>query len=86
MTGTEIGPYRILEKLGEGGPVLLLNGRYDFDLSPEAQQKPLFEFLGTPDRDKRYTLFDAGHVPPVQATMRETPAWFDRYLGPVDLR
>ncbi len=67
-------------------PVLLLNGRYDFDLSPEAQQKPLFEFLGTPDRDKRYTLFDVGHVPPVQETMRETLAWFDRYLGRVELR
>lgn len=28
-------------------------------------------------------IFDGGHVPPQQATMAETLAWFDKYLGPV---
>jgi len=67
-------------------PVLMLNGRYDFNISMEGQQKPLFRFLGAPETDKRHALFDTGHVPPLQGTMRETLAWLDRYLGPVETK
>ena len=52
-------------------PVLMVNGRNDFAYPMEASQKPLFRLLGTSEADKRHLLFDGGHVPPVQETIRE---------------
>ena len=66
-------------------PVLMINGRQDFAYSFEEQTQPLFRLLGTAARDKRHAVFDGGHVVPTQATMAETLAWLDRYLGPVTL-
>jgi dienelactone hydrolase len=64
-------------------PVLMINGRYDFDTPYNTCQLPLFRLLGTPSKDKREALFDSGHVPPRDEIIRETLAWLDRYLGPV---
>jgi hypothetical protein len=36
--------------------------------------------------DKRYVLFNIGHVPLQLHEMKETLDWFDRYLGPVTMR
>lgn len=66
-------------------PVMMINGRYDFAYPLEDSQKPLFRLLGTAEQDKRHFLFDGGHVPPVQDTMREVLGWFDKYLGPVEI-
>ena len=66
-------------------PVLMISGRYDFAYPLEDSQKPLLRLLGTPEQDKRHFLFDGGHVPPVQDTMREVLGWFDKYLGPVEI-
>jgi hypothetical protein len=63
--------------------VLMLNGRYDLFYLAETNQMILFHFLRTPDSQKRYMLFDIGHVPLQQLEMKETMDWFDRYLGPV---
>ena len=67
-------------------PVLMLSGKYDFAYSLEGQTKPLFNLLGTPSQDKKQSLFDGGHVFPLQATISETLAWYDHYLGPVELK
>jgi DNA-binding winged helix-turn-helix (wHTH) protein/formylglycine-generating enzyme required for sulfatase activity/cephalosporin-C deacetylase-like acetyl esterase len=67
-------------------PVLMLNGRYDLFYLAETDQITLFRLLGTPQKDKRYVLFDIGHVPLQQHEMKETLDWFDRYLGPVSVR
>lgn len=64
-------------------PVLMLNGRYDLSYLAETDQAALFHFLGTPPAQKRFRLFDIGHVPQQRLEMRETLDWFDRYLGPV---
>jgi formylglycine-generating enzyme required for sulfatase activity/dienelactone hydrolase len=64
-------------------PVLLVDGRYDFEFPVETSQKPLFRWLGTPEAGKRYVLFDTGHVPPRNGIIRETLDWLDHYLGPV---
>jgi len=64
-------------------PVLMINGRYDFDTPLTTAQIPLFRMLGTPSKDKRNALSDTGHVPPRNETIKETLDWFDRYLGPV---
>ena len=63
-------------------PVLMVNGRYDFDTPLNTSQRPLFRWLGTLPKDKRNALFDTGHVPPRNETIKETLDWLDRYLGP----
>ena len=63
-------------------PVLMLNGRLDFQMDLETRQKPLFQLLGPPEAQKRHVTFETGHVPPPQDTMREALDWFDKYLGP----
>jgi len=65
-------------------PVLMLNGRYD-DLFPlESSQLPLFRLLGTPDKDKKHVIYEAGHGDlPYKDVVRESLDWFDKYLGPV---
>lgn len=65
-------------------PVLMLNGRYDDRFPLEQAQRPLFEALGTAERDRKWVLYDAGHFPlPRGEMVRETLAWLDKYLGPV---
>jgi dienelactone hydrolase len=63
-------------------PVLMINGRYDFDTPLNTGQRPLFRWLGTPPKDKRAAVFDTGHVPPRNEIIKETLDWLDRYLGP----
>jgi len=65
-------------------PLLMLNGRYDFDQSSEQQAKPMFRFWGAPDKDKRLVIFEAGHIPgDLRDIFREILDWLDKYLGPV---
>lgn len=65
-------------------PVLMVNGRFDFDFGLETSQRPMFRLLGAPEKDKRHVLFESGHVPPrMQDVVREILDWYDKYLGPV---
>ena len=61
-------------------PVLMLNGRWDIDATPESQQR-LFELLGSPADQKKHVMFEAGHgnLPRFQVE-KQTLEWFDRYL------
>jgi eukaryotic-like serine/threonine-protein kinase len=61
-------------------PVLMMNGRYDV-ITPNAQI--MFERLGTPAKDKHLFIANGVHYVPPPDMIRETLAWFDRYLGPV---
>ena len=65
-------------------PTLMLNGRYDSSFPYETSSKPLFDLLGTPDEDKELKLYDTDHIPPLNESIKETLAWLDRYLGPVN--
>jgi len=69
-------------------PVLMLSGRDDFIYPVETNQKPLFNALGTPAADKRYTQYDGGHANLVSRPdlIGEILEWFDHYLGPVKSR
>jgi serine/threonine protein kinase/formylglycine-generating enzyme required for sulfatase activity/dienelactone hydrolase len=62
-------------------PILMLNGRDDFDFPVEQSQKPMFGLLGTPDADKRYVLFDGGHIFPFNRIQKDTLDWLDERLG-----
>jgi serine/threonine protein kinase/dienelactone hydrolase len=64
-------------------PTLMLNGRYDTINSLERCIKPAYELLGTPAQDKKLILYETDHIPPINDLIKETLAWFDRYLGPV---
>jgi len=65
-------------------PVLMFNGRFDAGFTVEGHQKPLFRLLGTPAADKRHVILDYGHAsPPRGDLLRESLAWYDKYLGPV---
>lgn len=65
-------------------PVLMVNGREDFDLPYETAQVPMFKMLGTPAPDKRHAVLEGGHLPPRPLLVfKEILDWLDRYLGPV---
>jgi len=69
-------------------PTLMLNGKQDFILPYETNQKLLFNTLGTPIADKKHVLFEGGHRNPVTRPelFGEIINWFDHYLGPVQER
>ena len=65
-------------------PVLLITGRYDFSAPYDTAQAPMFRLLGTPEKDKRHFVYEAGHIPPqMQPIIKEILDWLDKYLGPV---
>lgn len=41
----------------------------------------MFDLLGTPPDQKEPKLYDADHNLPDKEVVKETLAWFDRYLG-----
>jgi dipeptidyl aminopeptidase/acylaminoacyl peptidase len=65
-------------------PVLMLNGKYDFFFPYETAQVPYYELLGTPEEHKRLVVHETSHTFPRTDLYRESLAWLDRYLGPVD--
>jgi pimeloyl-ACP methyl ester carboxylesterase len=67
-------------------PVLVIGGRSDFIIPLERSQRPMFQLLGAPEKDKRMLLWDGGHgeiKPNYRMVIKEALDWFDRYLGPV---
>jgi dienelactone hydrolase/tRNA A-37 threonylcarbamoyl transferase component Bud32 len=67
-------------------PVLMLSGKYDSGFPLELSQKPFFRLLGTPPAMKRHVVDEGGHFLPRPMMMRESIAWLDQYLGPVQRR
>jgi dienelactone hydrolase len=65
-------------------PVLMLHGRYDLTMPLETEARPMFELLGTPPAQKRLHLVDSDHWIPRPDLIRESLAWLDKHLGPVD--
>ena len=68
-------------------PVLMINGEQDFGFPLETSQKPMFEFLGTPEEDKAHILYPGGHGLLTFCNRQikgDVIGWLDRYLGPVD--
>jgi dienelactone hydrolase len=65
-------------------PVLMLNGKYDYLFPYETSQRPFFEALGTPAKDKRLVVYETAHSMYGfrNEMIKETLDWLDRYLGP----
>ena len=64
-------------------PMLMVNGRYDQFFPLDTSQNVMFQFLGTPEKDKHHAVFEAGHVPPHDQMIKEILDWLDRRQGPV---
>ena len=64
-------------------PVLMLNGKHDMFFPVETSQKPMFNLLGTPSKDKKIVICESGHLVPRTEFVRESLIWLDKYLGPV---
>jgi len=65
-------------------PTLILNGKYDTLFPPETSAQPLYDFLGTEAKDKAIKYYETDHIPPRNEYIKETLAWLDKYLGPVE--
>ena len=65
-------------------PTLMLNGKYDMTFPYETSAKPMFDLLGTHKEDKVQKLYDTDHFIPRNEFIKETLAWLDKYLGPVN--
>jgi hypothetical protein len=61
----------------------MLNGKYDVGFPSETSLKPMIDLLGTPAEQKKLMLYDTDHFVPRNEVIKETLAWFDKYLGPV---
>ena len=65
-------------------PVLMVNGRDDFDLPYRETQVPMFEALGSPAGSKAHVVFEGGHIPArPQEVYKVVLDWLDAKLGPV---
>jgi class 3 adenylate cyclase/dienelactone hydrolase len=65
-------------------PIIMLNGKHDMLFPVETSQKPMFDLLGTPAKDKKIIIYESGHLVPRTDFVREALIWFDQYLGPVN--
>ena len=65
-------------------PTLMLNGKYDVIFPFEIAVEPMYEHLGTARGQKRLLLYDTDHFVPLKEVIKETLAWYDLYLGPVN--
>jgi dipeptidyl aminopeptidase/acylaminoacyl peptidase len=65
-------------------PTLMLHGRYDANVSFDHAAKPMYDLLGTPEKDKKLIVYETDHIIPVNELIKETLNWLDRYFGPVE--
>ena len=76
----EVDPVNFAPRVRQ--PVLMVNGREDFDLPYDTAQVPLLKMLGS--ADKHHVVLAGGHIPPKpQLVYKEILDWLDKYLGPV---
>jgi hypothetical protein len=65
-------------------PVLMINSANDPVLPLETSQKPLYQLLGTPLKDKRHHPYDTpNHGVPLEMFKGVMLSWLDQYLGKV---
>jgi len=68
-------------------PILMINGKEDFIFPLETSQKPMYNFLGTPQAHKEHKVYSGGHGLLGLFTRQikgDVLAWLDRYLEPVE--
>ena len=61
-------------------PILMLNGRYDHFFPVETSQIPMYNFLGTDQKNKKHIIYDTGHYIPFNDLVNESLNWLQNYL------
>jgi dienelactone hydrolase len=64
-------------------PTLMLNGRYDLGTPYDKSVLPFYNFLGTPEKDKKIVVYETDHYVPKNEMIKEVLVWCDKYFGPV---
>jgi len=67
-------------------PTIMLSGRYESIFPLETSVQPMYDLLGTPEKNKKLVLFESDHMPPHNDLVKEVLAWLDQYLGPVEIK
>jgi dienelactone hydrolase len=80
-TFPEVDPFNFVT--GVKIPVLMLGGKNDAFFPLETSQRPMFNLLGTQEKDKKMIVYEGGHYVPKSELMKESLFWFDKYLGEV---
>ena len=62
-------------------PILMLNGKYDHFFPVETSQIPMYNLLGTKEKDKKHIIYNTGHSIPFNDLVKETLSWLDKYLN-----
>jgi dipeptidyl aminopeptidase/acylaminoacyl peptidase len=75
----EVDPFNFAPRVRV--PVLMVNGRNDFNFPFTTSVQPMFRALGTSPDQKRLAEFEAGHVPPTILAMKDILDWLDRQFG-----
>jgi len=78
----EVEPINFLPRIKT--PVLMLSGKYDFFFPYETSQIPFYTLLGTPKEHKKMFTYQFGHSVSWAEITKESLAWLERYLGPVE--
>jgi len=65
-------------------PVLMLNGKYDVTFPYETSVKPMYDLLGTPEKEKYLFVYDTDHYIPKSEMIKETLRFLDQYFGEVN--
>jgi dienelactone hydrolase len=77
----EVNPINFLPRIKI--PVIMLNGKYDYQFPEKTIQDVMFRLFGTPDDDKVHKKYDTGHnVWDEMKWVRDTLAFLDKYFGP----
>ena len=58
--------------------------RYDFIFPLETNVQPMFDLLGTAEKDKSLKIYDTPHYMPRNDLIKETLNWLDKYFGPAN--
>tara|TARA_Y100001936_G_scaffold230793_1_gene254179 strand:- start:365 stop:2575 length:2211 start_codon:yes stop_codon:yes gene_type:complete len=74
----EVDPLNFLPRIKI--PTLMLNGRYDHFFPVETSQIPMYNFLGTQEKDKKHIIYNTGHSIPFNELAKESLSWLDKYL------
>jgi predicted esterase len=80
-TKPEVDPINYISRVTI--PTLMLHGKFDANISYDKSAKPMFDLLGTPEKDKKLIVYESDHVIPRKELIKESLDWLDRYLGPV---
>jgi hypothetical protein len=62
-------------------PTLMLNGEFDIIYQYDKVVKPMYDLLGTPEKDKRLLAYPTDHFVPRNDLIRESLKWIDHYFG-----